>query len=535
MRQRIANELKGIGEPALEALSQALDDADAGVRRVMVYVLGDIGEPALEALTRALDDANVDVRRAAVYALGKIGEPALAALTHALDDADADMRKEAVDELGDIGEPALEALTRVLDDADADVRRQAVDKLGDIGEPALEALTRVLDDADADVRKQAVDKLGDIGEPALEALTRALDDADADVRRQAVYELGNIGEPALEALGHALEDEDEDVRLAAITVLTMIGESAVHLLAVALEDPEGSNSERVVQYLSGQAGYVFFEPCDIEAHDVAEAIIDELIIRSSGRSSEYFNCQVVTEALQGTIHRNPRLRGQIQMELCNLAYQHDGGVRERAVAVARGLGADEFASLIKARAEENPTAAAAIMRMLGGSEAAAFFSESQSQALERFRAPLVELEEVSRQRWNELTRQARSSFYISMAMSVGLFLVRTTIVIWGIVLLTRSSELSQQIGGGLLSALAALATTFSGRFWKDPVEHIQKFSAQQARLQAAFIGYVNRVAQLRLVFEHDYVTGEIALDELEAYQRMLSEAVTQASQQLTDH
>jgi len=268
---------------------------------------------------------------------------------------------------------------------------------------------------------------------------------------------------------------------------------------------------------------------------VAEAIINELIVRSSGRSSEYFNSRVITQVLEGTIQRNPRLRSQIQRELCNLAYQNDGGVRERAVAVARRLGADEFAPLVKARAEENPTAAAAIMRMVGGSEATAFFSELQSQTLERFRAPLVELEEVSRQRWNELTRQARSSFYISMAMSVGLFLVGTTIVIWGLVLLTRSNELSQQIGGGLLSALAALATTFSGRFWKDPVEHIQRFSAQQARLQAAFIGYMNRVAQLRLVFEHDYATGEIKLDELEAYQRMLSEAVTQASQQLTDH
>ena len=61
--------------------------------------------------------------------------------------------------------------------------------------------------------------------------------------------------------------------------------------------------------------------------------------------------------------------GPIDRELCNLAYQNDGGVRERAVAVARGLGADEFASLVKVRAEENPTAAATIMRMLGGSEA----------------------------------------------------------------------------------------------------------------------------------------------------------------------
>jgi len=189
-------------------------------------------------------------------------------------------------------------------------------------------------------------------------------------------------------------------------------------------------------------------------------------------------------------------------------------------------------TLVKAQTEENPTAAAAIMHILGGSEATAFFAELQSQALERFRAPLVELEEVGRQRWNDLTRQARFSFLVSMSMSVGTFFVGVAIVVWGLVLVTRSNELSQQISGGILSALAALATTFSGRFWKDPVEHIQRFSSQQARLQAAFIGYMNRVAQLRLVFEYDYATGGITSEELEAYQRMLGEAMDQASQQL---
>jgi len=120
-----------------------------------------------------------------------------------------------------------------------------------------------------------------------------------------------------------------------------------------------------------------------------------------------------------------------------------------------------------------------------------------------------------------------------MFMSFFLFLVGTTIVIWGLVLLTRSRELAQQIGG-LVSALAALATTYSIRFWKEPVEAIQKFAARQACLQAVFIGYMNRVAQLRLVFEYDYDEETITLDGLQAYQEMLSEAITQASQHLSE-
>ena len=47
-----------------------------------------------------------------------------------------------------------------------------------------------------------------------------------------------------------------------------------------------------------------------------------------------------------------------------------------------------------------------------------------------YRDTLERLEEISLQRWADLTRQARWSFSISMGMSLGLFLVGTTIVIW---------------------------------------------------------------------------------------------------------
>lgn len=148
-------------------------------------------------------------------------------------------------------------------------------------------------------------------------------------------------------------------------------------------------------------------------------------------------------------------------------------------------------------------------------------------------AVTLKLEQISLQRWEQLTRQARTGFYISMAMSVGLFFVGTGIIVWGLWLLTSRENLTQQIGGGILTAVAALATTYSGRFWKDPVEHIQRFSAQQARLQTAFIGYMNRVAELRLVFEHQYSTDGVSIEQLKSYQELLGNAIDQASRQLS--
>jgi ABC-type multidrug transport system fused ATPase/permease subunit len=240
---------------------------------------------------------------------------------------------------------------------------------------------------------------------------------------------------------------------------------------------------------------------------------------------------VVGRVLKSFVDRSPKLHSEILDKL------QDAAVRERAAKVAREFDVKEFAARVRGNAEEHPEAAKQIMRILGGPEATAFFTEMQTDLQEkvrdRYRKPLEELEATGRKRWEELTRQARIAFYLNMGMSVALFLVGTGIIVWGLWILTTADDLVQQIGGGLLSAVAALATTYSGRFWKDPVEHIQGFSAQQARLQAAFIGYMNRIGQASLVFEQDFAEDSVTLDDLERYQRLLDEAVDQASKQLS--
>ncbi len=234
----------------------------------------------------------------------------------------------------------------------------------------------------------------------------------------------------------------------------MLGKPAIRPLVIALESLQDCfKGEELVEYIFCAVASIDRYRCTYRyfVDEVIPIVIDELILRRSGRPEERFSSQIVAQVLEKAVEYKPRLYEKILHDLCDLAYEYEGGVRRRAVAVARRLGAGEFASLVKARAAENPTAASEIMRMLGGSEAAAFFSDLQRQALERFRAPLVELEEISRQRWSDLSRQARFSFYISMGLSVGLFFVGVVIVIWGLVLLTRSTELSRQIGGGILS------------------------------------------------------------------------------------
>jgi hypothetical protein len=82
-------ELRGIGEPAVEPLIQALKDKDAWVRMHVAQTLGWIGDArAVDPLVQALkDDERWDVRRDAAEALGNIGDArALQPLTQALKD-----------------------------------------------------------------------------------------------------------------------------------------------------------------------------------------------------------------------------------------------------------------------------------------------------------------------------------------------------------------------------------------------------------------------------------------------------------------
>ena len=268
----------------------------------------------------------------------------------------AHLSDRIVNEIKAMGGLALEALTHALDDENECLRFAAISILEELGEPALEALTYALDHKFTNLRGRAVRALGTIGEPALEALTYALENEEKSVRRDAVVTLCMIGEPALKILGTAVEGTSDDyVRLRATEGLGRIGDPAAHLLAIALEDPLGEIAKMAIRTLNNVNGSTMW-------NDIRE----ELIIRSSGRPSEYFSPNTVATALQRITEINPRLRSQILQELCDLAYQHGNEVRERVVAVARGFGADEFASAVKVTAEENPNSAAAIMRMPDG-------------------------------------------------------------------------------------------------------------------------------------------------------------------------
>lgn len=184
------------GEPSVEPLIQVLKDEDEGVRGAAAETLGRIGDArAVEPLIQVVKYEDSPALWKASVALVHIGEPAVGALIQLLDDRDGQVRLDAADDLGDIGDArAVEPLIQVLKHKDVEVQKAAAKALGKIGDKrAVEPLIEAVKAESRSLRWRAADTLGKIGdERAVESLTQALKDEDSDVREAAKEALEKI-------------------------------------------------------------------------------------------------------------------------------------------------------------------------------------------------------------------------------------------------------------------------------------------------------------------------------------------------------
>jgi HEAT repeat protein len=239
---------------AVFAYTKQLKSEDKAVRLKAAWELGNFGTaaksavPTLAGLLR--EDKEKDVRTYAGQALAQIGPAAVPALTDALKDADAGVRYRAARALGLIGpeaKAALPALVEALQDKDDQVRAMAAHSLGEMGDEAQSAaaaLVQALRDRAPEVRLQATSALAQLGPVALPVLGKALDDPDRIVRLEAIQALellGALGEDVVPALTKALRDSDSTVRLAAVQALdqpAIDAPAALRALQGALSDKE---------------------------------------------------------------------------------------------------------------------------------------------------------------------------------------------------------------------------------------------------------------------------------------------------------
>lgn len=219
-----------------------------------------VSPAVVQALTEALKDSDAEVRKSAMQALARFRVPAAYdAFVMGLKDSDAEVRQQAAFALSQLRDGrATDALVGALKDSDAEVRQQAAFALSQLRDPrAVPALTSALKDQDDEVREQALFALAQIRDPsAVPALTTALSDPKPNVRQQAAFALSQLGdEKAVPALIGALKDKDAEVREHAAFALSQIGgESAIEPLTALLKDPASEVRQQAIFALSQLAG-----------------------------------------------------------------------------------------------------------------------------------------------------------------------------------------------------------------------------------------------------------------------------------------
>lgn len=238
--------LKPFGQPAMDALVQALDDDRPWVRIGAARSLANAGyRKAADALAKRLSDYNDRVRYEVALALAALDDRrGVDVLVAALPDVAA---KKDYGEIGRLskalanlgGRRVVEALIKGLSVEEDRVRRQFEWVLGEIGDTlAVIPLIEVINERGG--HRGAAYALGKIGDPrAVDPLVYALENAKFPDSRAIVWALGELRSPrAVNALikfatsrGWRMSDGGPDP----VGALVKIGEPAVDAIKTAIE------------------------------------------------------------------------------------------------------------------------------------------------------------------------------------------------------------------------------------------------------------------------------------------------------------
>ncbi|MGB3510284.1 MAG: sister chromatid cohesion protein PDS5 [Microcoleaceae cyanobacterium] len=299
--------LAKLGDRAVPALIQTLENDNLLVRWGATQALSQIGKPAIPNLIQALESNQPRVRWGAATALGNIRDSqpdiVIPALVTLLKDPDNRVRRLAAESLSTIiwqksnstmpstAKQIVPQLRAALTDSEKNVRVAAAITLVKIDSTEAAALVPQLREALADstvsVRKKAALALGKIGVEAADAvpeLREALKDPKVSVRTSAADALGKIGVEAADAvpeLRETLKDSKVSARTAAADALVKIGvdaKDAVPELREALKDQEAEVRSKAAQAL----GRIGADAEDTIPHLLILLKDPEVEVRSSG-------------------------------------------------------------------------------------------------------------------------------------------------------------------------------------------------------------------------------------------------------------
>lgn len=242
---------------SIPELIKKLESSDKYAATAAIYALEQIGEPAVPALTTALDSKNPAVRKYAAYGLSRIGNQDITkALKEMTRDDDPGVRRNAARALGKRkAKESLSDLITLMHDQYRPVRQEASWALGEIGDPvAIQALIQNgVCDLAPEVGMEASAALVKIGTSSIQELIKSLHASPLYVRKRVVPVLAELAMQAeklgdtraVDELAKLALDQKENLEIRKVAVMGL-GFSRVKRAVVPLEKlvyPPSNNND----------------------------------------------------------------------------------------------------------------------------------------------------------------------------------------------------------------------------------------------------------------------------------------------------
>lgn len=531
---------KALGE--LEKLAQN-KDANPNLRREAIYMLGRYFPDSISQLLPLLDvdDEAPDIRAAILGAVGdnKIME-AIDVVSKSAEDRAVPFRTRsiAISVLAqlnaELGKPLI--LKTIADKTESvRLRRSLIfDVYPEVDLKARELLLQIVNDRDeeADFRAAAVERLAAVPSIDHELFLNIILDTDEQyyVRHTALRYLSRRDDDTIvDTLIEQAQKDGIPGHIRSDIVAALAGHSHrpnVRAMAIdAIVNDPGSDAARHFR---------------IQADTDWKKVIGEFnkTLELSGKRRNEIDAAGIVRSLYGATRDSDDIFGvskispeELQKSWIEAALNADermtGILGKLIVETAEGDQAAAGAS-INAYQSKHDTAPEKLRKLriaVGGETALDPIMQTLSENLEdRFHKPIKEINEQTRQMWDQTTKHAQMGFQVRIWMSVIVFVV-------GIILLIISSFqfLFGDITGATLwgpgvSFVAGLAMTLLV-VYSGPLKEIRQSVNDLGIANASFIAYVHRVLEISHTFSFYYLQQKITFEEMEKSSKLIREAM----------
>lgn len=231
-------ELSVVGEPACEALLDALDTEDQVLQAGIVETLARIGEPSIRYLIESLGSESQVVQGNSINTLARLGTPAVEALCEAANSTDVRINANSLEALRVMGRIALPILRAKCGPGNTGVNDHLVMLLIEIEPEALISFKETFLDAlrspNQFLAAAATRAALGSGEMGAQLLRSQLGEYSPYAQQNSTNAMIMIGEAAIPSLLDALGDGHSQLaQQNAIRALSEIGESATESLIAA--------------------------------------------------------------------------------------------------------------------------------------------------------------------------------------------------------------------------------------------------------------------------------------------------------------